>query len=128
MGERVKLDPEERILAAASDEAEVNNSNEHGAGAQIEFMRRRSCQGDDYDFAPIGRAGQGARNDDLGALCRGDPVGCPWRVRVSPPTSPTVAMTDLKSPGLSRLPQFRAAREQTVLRLFECISEPIRDR
>ena len=59
----MKLDPEERILAAASDEAEVNNSNEHGAGAQIEFMRRRSCQGDDYDFAPIGRAGQGARND-----------------------------------------------------------------
>ena len=31
----MKLDIEERILAAALDEAEVNDANERGAGAQI---------------------------------------------------------------------------------------------
>jgi len=35
----VKPDPEERILAALDDEAELDEANERGAGAQIEFMR-----------------------------------------------------------------------------------------
>ena len=38
-GREVKLDPEERILATPDDEAELDDANEHGAGAQIEFMR-----------------------------------------------------------------------------------------
>ncbi len=38
MGER-KLDPEERIIATALDEAEFAEANEHGARARIEFMR-----------------------------------------------------------------------------------------
>jgi hypothetical protein len=33
----VKLDPEERIIAAALDQAELDDANERGAGARIEF-------------------------------------------------------------------------------------------
>lgn len=33
----MKLDPEERIIEAALDAAELEDANEHGAGAQIEF-------------------------------------------------------------------------------------------
>jgi len=35
----VKPDPEERVLATLDDEAELDEANERGAGAQIEFMR-----------------------------------------------------------------------------------------
>ena len=38
-GREVKLDPKERILATPEDEAELDDANERGAGAQIEFMR-----------------------------------------------------------------------------------------
>ena len=38
-GREVKLDPKERILATPDDEAELDDANERGAGAQIEFMR-----------------------------------------------------------------------------------------
>ena len=37
-GKEVKLDPEERIIAAALDQAELNDA-ERGAGARIEFKR-----------------------------------------------------------------------------------------
>ena len=35
----MKLDREERINAAALDQAELNDANERGAGARIEFKR-----------------------------------------------------------------------------------------
>ena len=35
----MKLDPEERIIAAALDQAALNQANERGAGARIEFSR-----------------------------------------------------------------------------------------
>jgi hypothetical protein len=35
----VKPDPEERILATLDDEVELDDANERGAGARIEFMR-----------------------------------------------------------------------------------------
>jgi hypothetical protein len=35
----VKLDPEERIIAAALEQAELDDANERGAGARIEFKR-----------------------------------------------------------------------------------------
>ena len=35
----MKPDPEERIFAAPDDEAELDDANGRGAGAQIEFMR-----------------------------------------------------------------------------------------
>ena len=38
-GREVKPDPEERILATPDDEAELDDANGRGAGAQIEFMR-----------------------------------------------------------------------------------------
>ena len=35
----MKLDRKERIIAAALDQAELDDANERGAGARIEFMR-----------------------------------------------------------------------------------------
>ena len=35
----MKLNPEERIIAVALDPAELDDANEHGAGARIEFKR-----------------------------------------------------------------------------------------
>ena len=35
----MKLDPEERIIAAALDQAALDEANERGAGAWIEFSR-----------------------------------------------------------------------------------------
>ena len=95
----MKLAPEERIIAAALDQAELDNANERGAGARIEFKPGRSCKGDDHHLPRVGRARQGARFDDRGAFRRGDPLGRPRCVRFSPPTSPAVALTDLSSLG-----------------------------
>jgi len=36
----VKLDSEERIITAALDEADLDDANERGAGARIEFKRQ----------------------------------------------------------------------------------------
>ena len=35
----MKLDPEERVIATALDQAELDDANEHGAAARIEFKR-----------------------------------------------------------------------------------------
>ena len=35
----MKLDPEERIIAAALEQAELDDANERGPGARIEFKR-----------------------------------------------------------------------------------------
>jgi hypothetical protein len=35
----MRLDPEEEIIAAAVDEAELEDANERGVGARIEFRR-----------------------------------------------------------------------------------------
>ena len=35
----MKLDPDERIIAAALDQPELDDANERGAGARIEFKR-----------------------------------------------------------------------------------------
>jgi hypothetical protein len=35
----MRLDPEEQIIAAAVDEAELEDANERGVGARIEFRR-----------------------------------------------------------------------------------------
>ena len=36
----MKLDPEEQVIAAALDQAELEEANERGAGARIEFKRQ----------------------------------------------------------------------------------------
>ena len=43
-GKEVKLDPEERIIAAALDQAELDDANERGAGARIEFRPEGHAQ------------------------------------------------------------------------------------
>ena len=35
----MKMDPEEKIIAAALDEAELDDANERGVGARIEFRQ-----------------------------------------------------------------------------------------
>jgi hypothetical protein len=35
----MRLDPEEQIIAAAVDEADLDDANERGVGARIEFRR-----------------------------------------------------------------------------------------
>ena len=35
----MKLDPEEQIITAALDQSELDDANERGAGARIEFKR-----------------------------------------------------------------------------------------
>ena len=37
--QEMRLDPEEEIIAAALDEAELDEANERGVGARIEFRR-----------------------------------------------------------------------------------------
>jgi hypothetical protein len=76
MVREVKLDPEERIIAVALDQAELDDANERSAGAD-RVRAGRSYQGDDQHFARFGRAGQGTRFDDWGTVRRGDPVGRP---------------------------------------------------
>ena len=112
----MKLDPEEGIVAAAPDQAELDDANERGAGARIEFNREGPCKGDDHHFARVGRTGQGARFDDWGTLRRCDPVGPPWRDRFSPPRSPVVALTDLRDASGTRLNRWSQALVWAILR------------
>ena len=109
----MKLDPEELVIAAALDRAELEDANERGAGARIEFKP------DDHHFTRTGRAGQGARFDDLGTLRRGAPVGRPRFVRnqaciagswrgsrsgaMRPPWSIGFKMTRNRHPGRRRI-------------------------
>ena len=86
----MKLDPEEQIIGAALDQAELDDANERGAGARIEFKR----EGHAKVTITISREGQGARFDDRGALRRGDPISRPRRVRFSPSTSLGAALTE----------------------------------
>ena len=57
----MKLDPEERIIAAALDQAALNQANERGAGAGIEFSR------DGHAGLPDNRVGLTARGVDYGS-------------------------------------------------------------
>ena len=74
---RVKLDPEERIVAAALNQAELDDATERGAGARIEFKREGYAQVTITISRELVQQSQGARFDDRGTLRRGDPVGRP---------------------------------------------------
>ena len=63
-GREVKLDPKERILATPDDEAELDDANERGAGAQIEFKPEGYAKVTITIFPRVGEASQGARFDD----------------------------------------------------------------
>ena len=59
----MKLDPKERIIAAALNQAALNQADERGAGARIEFSR------DGHAGLPDNRVGLNEarmRRDDLG--------------------------------------------------------------
>ena len=57
----MKLDPEERIIAAALDRAALNEANEQGPGARIEFSR------DGHAGLPDNRVGLTACGVDYGS-------------------------------------------------------------
>jgi hypothetical protein len=62
----VKLDPEERIIDAALDDAELDNTNDRGAHARIEFMRVNA-----REIASAGRSKNASRAEAEGWPCSG---------------------------------------------------------
>jgi hypothetical protein len=58
----MKVDPEEPIIAAALDQTALNQANERGAGARIEFSRDGHAKG-----LPDNRVGLTARGVDYGS-------------------------------------------------------------
>jgi hypothetical protein len=58
----MKLDPEERIIAAALDQAALNQADERGAGARMGFSREGHAKG-----LPHNRVGLTARGVDYGS-------------------------------------------------------------
>ena len=93
----MKLDPEERIIVAALDQAELDDANERGAGARIEFRPEGHAQVTITISRELVEQARALDFDDWGTLRRGYPVGRPWRDRFGPPTSPAVALTDLRN-------------------------------
>ena len=61
----MKLDPEERIIAAARDQAALNQANEQGAGVRIEFSR------DGHAGLPDNPVGLGTARSDFSVCSRG---------------------------------------------------------
>ena len=76
----MKLDPEEQIIAAALDQAALDDANESGAEARIAFARGVR-QGDDNDFARVGNEGDKTQLVDWRTLCRSSPNIRPRGVR-----------------------------------------------
>ena len=68
----MRLDPEEQIIAAAFEQAELDDANERGVVARIEFRPEGPREGDFHHFARVRGDGQGARLDDRGIRRRGD--------------------------------------------------------
>ena len=87
------LDRDEQIIAAALNQAEREYANQRGAGARIEFKQEGHAKVTITISRALVIAGQGARFDDLGTLCRGAPIGHPRLVRVRLPSSLALALT-----------------------------------
>ena len=58
----MRRDPEEQIIAAALDEAELDDGNERGVGAQIEFRREGHAKVDRPPVGPKVCGGEPARS------------------------------------------------------------------
>jgi hypothetical protein len=69
----VKLNPEDQTIAAALAQAPLDEANERGAKARIEFLRDGYAKGDHNDFGRVGNEGDQARLVDWRTLCRGSP-------------------------------------------------------
>jgi hypothetical protein len=93
----VKLDTEERIIAAALDQAELDDANERGAGARIEFRPEGHAK---VTITISRELVEQAKALDLttGELfAEAVRLAVPGAVDlVSPPTSPATALTDLR--------------------------------
>jgi hypothetical protein len=107
----VKLDPEERIIAAALDQAELDDANERGAGARIEFKREGHAK---VTITISRELVEQARALDLttGELfAEAIRLAVPGAFDLAPPTSPAMALTDLSplGPGQNYVDFARAA-------------------
>src|SRR5690242_21541257 len=89
----MKLDPEEQIIAAALDQAELDDANERGVAARIEFRPEGHAK---VTFT-ISREFVETAGRSIGRLGNSSPKRSGWpsprRIRHSPPTSPTLALT-----------------------------------
>jgi hypothetical protein len=79
MVSEMKLDPEEQIIAAALDQADLDEADERVVGAD-RVPQGRSREGDDDHFARAGREGRGAQLVDWRTLRGGSPDSSPRRV------------------------------------------------
>jgi hypothetical protein len=102
----VKLDPEEWVIAAALDRAELEDAHDRGASARIEFKPEGRAKVTITTSRELVEQARTLDFDDVGTLRRGAPVGRP-RVVVGGRTSPALALTRLPLPG-SRPYRFRA--------------------
>jgi hypothetical protein len=104
----MKLDPEERIISAALDQAALNQANERGAGARIEFSR------DGHAGLPDNRVGLTARGVDYGSPS------------IIPRSAPRTRETD-SPPALSRSQALvRETREPRVRIRLPPAASPVR--
>ena len=97
----MKLDPEEQIIAAAFEQAELDDANERGVAARIEFRPEGHAKVTftiSREFVETARALDWTTGE-LVAEAIG--ISIPWRVRHSPPASPALALTAYRRPGMA---------------------------
>jgi hypothetical protein len=84
----VKLDPEERIIGAALDQAELDDADERGAGARIEFKPEGHAKVTITISRELVEAGQGARFDDWELFAEAIRLAVPGAFELARPHSP----------------------------------------
>src|SRR5438477_6769922 len=97
----MRLDPEEQIIAAALDQAELDDANERGVAARIEFRPEGHAKVTftiSREFVETARALDWTTGE-LVAEAIG--ISIPWCVRHSPPTSATLALTAYRCPPIT---------------------------
>jgi hypothetical protein len=109
----VKLDPEVRIIAAAVDQAELDDANERGAGARIEFKPEGHAK---VTITISRELVEQARALDLTTwelFAEAIRLAVPGAFELSPPTPPAVALTDLSplGPGQDYVDLARACKQ-----------------
>jgi hypothetical protein len=97
----MKLDPEEQIIADAFDQAELDDANERGVAARIEFRPEGHAKVTftiSREFVETARALDWTTGE-LVAEAIG--IGIPRRIRHSSPTSPKLALTAYRRPPIT---------------------------
>src|SRR5260370_25178520 len=96
----MRLDSEEQIIAAALDQAELDDANERGVAARIEFRPEGHAKVTftiSREFVETARALDWTTGELVAEAIR---IAIPRRVRHSPPPSPTLALTAYPCPPL----------------------------